>query len=60
MVEGSQIDWGGHANDIEYITSEFIEFNEAIEVALNFAKNNSNTQVIVTADHETEGLAITM
>ena len=26
MVEGSQIDWGGHANDIEYITSEFIEF----------------------------------
>ena len=43
MVEGSQIDWGGHANDIEYITSEFIEFNEAIEVALNFAKNNSNT-----------------
>ena len=60
MVEGSQIDWGGHANDIEYITSEFIEFNEAIEVALNFAKNNSNTQVIVTADHETEGPAITM
>ena len=38
MVEGSQIDWGGHANDIEYITSEFIEFNSAIEVALNFAK----------------------
>ncbi|MGB2252956.1 MAG: alkaline phosphatase [Flavobacteriaceae bacterium] len=60
MVEGSQIDWGGHANDIEYITSEFIEFNSAIEVALNFAKNNSNTLVIVTADHETGGLAITM
>ena len=60
MVEGSQIDWGGHANDIEYITSEFIEFNEAIEVSLNFAKNNSNTLVIVTADHETGGLAITM
>lgn len=60
MVEGSQIDWGGHANDIEYITSEFIEFNEAIGVALNFAKNNSNTLVIVTADHETGGLAITM
>ena len=60
MVESSQIDWGGHANDIEYITSEFIEFNSAIEVALNFAKNNSNTLVIVTADHETGGLAITM
>ena len=60
MVEGSQIDWGGHANDIDYITSEFIEFNNTIEVALNYAKNNSNTLVIVTADHETGGLAITM
>ena len=58
--EGSQIDWGGHANDIDYITSEFIEFNKTIEVALNYAKNNSNTLVIVTADHETGGLAITM
>ena len=60
MVEGSQIDWGGHANDIDYITSEFIEFNNAIGVALNFAKNNLNTLVIVTADHETGGLAIKM
>tara|TARA_B100000579_G_scaffold416284_1_gene411684 strand:+ start:4390 stop:5445 length:1056 start_codon:yes stop_codon:yes gene_type:complete len=60
MVEGSQIDWGGHANDIDYITSEFIEFDNAIDVALNFAKNNSNTLVIVTADHETGGLAIKM
>lgn len=59
MVEGSQIDWGGHANDIDFITSEFIEFNNAIDVALNYAKNNSNTLVIVTADHETGGLAIT-
>lgn len=59
MVEGSQIDWGGHANDIDYITSEYIEFNNTIEVALNYAKNNSNTLVIVTADHETGGLAIT-
>ena len=59
MVEGSQIDWGGHANEINYITSEFKEFNSAIEVALNYANNNSNTLVVVTADHETGGLAIT-
>ncbi len=59
MLEGSQIDWGGHANDIDYITSEFVEFNGAVEIALNFAKTNSNTLVIVTADHETGGLAIT-
>ena len=60
MVEGSQIDWGGHANDIDYITSEFIEFDNTIKVAMNYAKNNTNTLVIVTADHETGGLAITM
>ena len=59
MVEGSQIDWVGHANDIDYVTSEFIEFNSAIEVAMNFAKENANTLVVVTADHETGGLAIT-
>ena len=59
MVEASQIDWGGHANNIDYITSEFIEFNNTIEVALNYAKTNANTLVIVTADHETGGLAIT-
>lgn len=58
MVEGSQIDWGGHANDIDYITSEFLEFNNTIGVAVNFAKKNPNTLVIVTADHETGGLAV--
>jgi len=58
MVEGSQIDWGGHANDIDYITSEFREFDKAIALALDYAKNNSNTLVVVTADHETGGLAI--
>ncbi len=59
MVEASQIDWGGHANNIDYITSEFIEFNNTINVALNYARNNPNTLIIVTADHETGGLAIT-
>ncbi|MGB2171525.1 MAG: alkaline phosphatase [Flavobacteriaceae bacterium] len=58
MVEGSQIDWGGHANDLDYITSEFLDFDQAIGVALNFAKANGNTLVIVTADHETGGLGI--
>lgn len=58
LVEGSQIDWGGHANDVDYITSEFIEFNNAIGIALNFLEENPNTLIVVTADHETGGLAI--
>ena len=31
LVEGSQIDWGGHANDIDYIVSEFKEFDKTIQ-----------------------------
>ena len=58
LVEGSQIDWGGHANDTEYIVSEFKEFNLAISKALDFAKTDGNTLVVVTADHETGGLAL--
>ena len=59
LVEGSQVDWGGHDNDLEYLTSEYIEFDRAIGVALNFVKKNPNTLLIVTADHETGGLGIT-
>jgi len=58
MVEGSQIDWGGHDMDIDYTTSEVIDFNDAVEHALAFAKQNKETLVIVTADHECGGLAI--
>lgn len=59
MTEASQIDWGGHANELPYVVSEFIEFNQTIQVALDFAKKNGNTLVVVTADHETGGLALT-
>ncbi|MBN2350311.1 MAG: alkaline phosphatase [Bacteroidales bacterium] len=59
MIEGSQIDWGGHANHTEYITSEMIDFDKAIGKALDFAEKDGNTLVIITADHETGGMAIT-
>jgi len=58
MIEGSQIDWGGHDNDQKYMVSQFLEFNDAIQVVLDFAKKNKNTIVVVTADHETGGAAI--
>lgn len=58
MVEGSQIDWGGHANDADYITAEMIDFDKAIGFALDFAERNKETLIIVTADHETGGFAI--
>ncbi len=59
LVEGSQVDWGGHDNDLEYLTNEYIEFDRAIGVALKFIEENQNTLLVVTADHETGGLGIT-
>jgi alkaline phosphatase len=59
MIEGSQIDWGGHANDTKYVTSEMIDFDRAIGEALRFAQQDKNTLVIVTADHETGGMSLT-
>ena len=58
MVEGSQVDWGGHANDSDYLISELIDFDNAIGKALDFAEKDGNTLVIVTADHETGGFTL--
>lgn len=58
LVEGSQIDWGGHANDSDYIISETQEFAEVIGRVLDFAAADGETLVVVTADHETGGYAV--
>ena len=58
MIEGSQIDWGGHDNDIEYVVSELLDFDNTIGQVLDFAESDGNTLVIVTADHETGGLTL--
>jgi alkaline phosphatase len=58
MIEGSQIDWGGHANDATYIVDEMVDFDNAVGKALEFAEKDGETLVIVTADHETGGFGI--
>ncbi len=58
MIEGSQIDWGGHSNDADYIISEVLDFDRAIGTVLDFAQEDGETLVIVTADHETGGMSI--
>lgn len=58
MVEGSQIDWGNHSNNILYQTEETLDFDRTIGEVLEFAASNQQTLVIITADHETGGLAI--
>ena len=58
MIEGSQIDWGGHANDADYIVTEMVDFDKSIGYALDFAAKNKETLVVITADHETGGFAL--
>lgn len=58
MVEGSQIDWGGHANANDLVVEELLDFDRAVREAMRFAQRDKETLVIVTADHECGGLAI--
>ncbi len=58
MVEGSQIDWGGHDQDASYVVTELIDFDNTVGKALDFAEKDGNTLVIVTSDHETGGFTL--
>ena len=58
MIEGSQIDWAAHANNADTLIDETMDFDKAVGVALDFAKNDGHTLVVITADHETGGVTI--
>jgi alkaline phosphatase len=58
MVEGGQIDTLAHDNDKIGVALETIEFDKAVALALDYVEHNPDTILIVTADHETGGLAI--
>ncbi|NCA80012.1 MAG: alkaline phosphatase [Sphingobacteriia bacterium] len=58
MVEGSQIDYKGHDNDAEGVVGEMIDFDKAIGKALEFAKKDKHTLVVITADHETGSMTL--
>lgn len=57
MVEASKIDAGGHQNKTPFLVKEMLDFDKAIGEALKFAVKDRETLVIVTADHETGGMA---
>jgi alkaline phosphatase len=58
MVEGSQVDWANHANDPIYAVKDFLAFDDAVGVALNYARNDGHTLVLAFPDHETGGLTL--
>lgn len=60
MVESAQIDWASHDNDAENAISDTLELDEAVAIARKFADESGQTLIIVTADHETGGMEITL
>jgi len=58
MVEESQIDWAGHANDGLGTAIEMESLNEVVKFCLEYQKNNPSTLVVLTSDHECGGLGI--
>ena len=59
MVEGGKIDWACHANDAGSAINDTLALADAVDEALEFAKDHADeTLILVTGDHETGGLTI--
>jgi alkaline phosphatase len=58
MVESAHIDKQAHRMDAERSIYEVIQLDHAVQVALDFAAQNGETLVIVSADHECSGMAL--
>ena len=58
MIEGSHIDHAAHANNAEQLTWEMEEFDKVVNAAFDYADTHKGTLVVVTADHETGGIAL--
>jgi alkaline phosphatase len=58
MVEAAHIDKQSHAMDADRAIGETIELDRAVEVGLEFAKQDGRTLVLVTADHECSGFSL--
>ncbi len=55
QIEGAKIDHAGHSNDIGAMIYEQIAFEEAVQAAIDFAREDGETLVVITADHCTGG-----
>lgn len=59
MIEGGKVDTGGHSNDAVVTTSEYLAFDAAFGVALEYAMSRDDTLIICTPDHDTGGMIFT-
>ena len=59
MTESGKIDWACHANDAASTIHDTQALADAVQVAIDFAKEHADeTLILVTGDHETGGLTI--
>jgi alkaline phosphatase len=58
MVEGSQVDWAGHANDPIHMITDFLAFDAAVAKAMEYADRHPNTLVMVFPDHNTGAMSV--
>ncbi len=58
LIEGSSIDSAGHYYDPGWLVHDTREFDRALSVALNFARQREDTLLVAMADHETGGLTL--
>jgi alkaline phosphatase len=58
MVEGSQVDWAAHANDAATMIDEYLAFDEAVGKAIEFARADGNTALVILTDHGNSGFSI--
>ena len=59
LAENENTDSAGHNNDVAALMRDLWAFDDAVKVALDFQKNNPNTLIVVTGDHETGGFSPT-
>ena len=59
MVEAAHIDKNSHSNDGAGMVDAVQSFNNVLTYCLEYAKENGDTFVVVTADHETGGITFT-
>lgn len=58
VIENEQISWAGKANDTDYMLQEALEFDETVGRVLDWATQNKETLVIITANHEAGGYSM--
>ena len=58
MIEGSQLDDYGHFNQLDMLMKETLDFDQTIGKMMQWAAQDGETLVVVTADHETGGMTV--